>query len=267
MLNSENLLTTIKYFRDETRYINEGNGFKLCQNFENFIQFLYKKFDKNDNKKFNIYKTLGFIFLNEYLKIPDEEFRKLLFKKILENNDLIKNNSQLFKIIIENVIDTGTDMINNLESINDDESPFWKMINNTKNEFLDEVLQNIFEEKVVSFFDSINKLDNEDLKELFPQYLMDNFNKKYINETGVILDNSFDIFKQVTEFLDNIKDKENQINNGDKNIHLAKLYSIVYIKYYLYKLVYIIKELKKDIKHRESMKDIINYIKNLSGGF
>ena len=267
MLNAENLLSTIKYFRDETRYINEGNGFKLCQNFENFIQFLYKKFDKNDNKKFNIDKTLGFVFLNEYLKITDESFRKLLFKKILENNDLIKNNSQLFKIIIENVIDTGAEMINNLESINDDDSPFWKMINNTKNDILDEVLQNIFEEKVVSFFDSINKLDNEVLNELYPQYFKDNCNKKYENETGVILDHSFDIFKQVTEFLDKIKDTKNQINNEEKNVHLAELYAIVYIKYYLYKLVYIIKEHKKDINNREAMKNIINHIKSLSNGF
>ena len=267
MLNAENLLSTIKYFRDETRYINEGNGFKLCQNFENFIKFLFQKFDKNENKKFNIYKTLGFIFLNEYLKITDEDFRKLLFKKILENNDLIKNSSQLFKIIVENVIDIGQEMVNNLESIIDDDSPYWKMINNTKSDFLDEVLQNIFEEKVLSFFDSIHKLDNEVLDQLYPQYLKDNFNKKYINETGIILDNSFDIFKQVMQFLEQNKENENKNELEDKNIHLAKLYSIVYIKYYLYKLVFIIKEKKNDIKNRDAMKNIFNFIKGLSSGF
>ena len=266
-LNFENMVFIIRFFKNETKYNNNDDGYNLCSNFDIFCQILLKKFEKNENKKFNIYKTLGFIFLNEYLKITNKDFRILLFEKILEKNELIINSSQLFKIILENVVDIrGTEMIDNLKNIKEDKSPLWKMMNNTQNEFLDEVLLNIFEEKIVSFFDSINKLDNDDLKELYPQYYKDNNNAKIKNETGIIFDNSFDIFKQVAQFLDAIIDLDNQINNNNENTHLAKLYSIVYIKYYLYKVVYIIMEKKKEIKNRDKVKEIMQFIKDLSIG-
>ena len=268
MLNIDNLIETINYFKNETRYINENNSFKLCQNFEIFSQNLLKKFEKNENKKFNMYKTLSFIFLNEYMKISDENFRKLLFEKILENNSLIKYSSQLIKVIVENVVDiTVSDMENNLNSIKEDESPLWKMFNNANNEFLDEVLLNIFEEKIIAFFDSIDKLDKETLEELYPQYFEDNKNKNINNETGIILDYSFTIFQQVTQYLEQLINLEKELNDNELNYHLAKLYSIVYIKYYLYKLVYTIKEKKAQINNRDKMKEIFYYIKNLSTSF
>ena len=104
MLNMENLKEILKYFKDETRYINENDGKKLCENFENFYKF-FTKFEESQNKKFDMYKTLNFICLNEYLKIINEDFRQLLFNKILEKNEMIKNSSQLVKILIENVTD------------------------------------------------------------------------------------------------------------------------------------------------------------------
>ena len=215
-----------------------------------------------------MYKTFSFIFLNEYLKITNEKFRKLLFQKILEKNELIINSSQLFKLIIENVIDINpSDMENNLELIKEKKLPLFKMLNDSKNEVLDEVLFNIFEEKIISFFDSIPKCNNEDLEDIYPQYIKDNKNSKIRNETGIIFDNSFNIFKQVAEFLDEIKDSEKLINDKNENIHLAKLYSIVYVKYYLYKLVVILKEHKKEIKNITKMKEIFNFIKKLSIGF
>ena len=266
-LNIDNLKSTIKYFKDETRYNNENDGYKLCLNFDVFFQILFKKFEKSENKQFNMYKTFGFIFLNEYLKITDPDFRRLLFEKILEKNEMIINSSQLFKILVENVVDINpTEMKSNLESILEEESPLWKMINNTQNNILDEIIINIFEEKIVSFFDSIHKFKNDELKQLYPQYSKDNNNSKFRNETGIILDNSFDIFKEVTEYLDKIKDLENQINDNNQNTHLAKLYSIVYTKYYLYKVIYMIREHKSEIKNRDQVKEIMNFIKTLSTG-
>ena len=268
LLNIENIKSTIKYFKEETRYNNEEDGYKLCKSFDEFCEFLFKKFENAENKRFDMYKTFSFIFLNEYLKITNEKFRKLLFTKILEKNELIINSSQLFKLIIENVIDINpSDMENNLELIKEKKLPLFKMLNDSKNEVLDEVLFNIFEEKVISFFDSIPKCNNEDLEDVYPQYIKDNKNSKIRNETGIIFDNSFNIFKQVAEFLDEIKDSEKLINDKNENIHLAKLYSIVYAKYYLYKLVVILKEHKKEIKNITKMKEIFNFIKKLSIGF
>ena len=268
LLNIENIKSTIKYFKEETRYNNEEDGYKLCKSFDDFCEFLFKKFENSENKRFDMYKTFSFIFFNEYLKITNEKFRILLFQKILEKNELIINSSQLFKLIIENVIDINpSDMENNLELIKEKKLPLFKMLNDSKNEVLDEVLFNIFEEKVISFFDSIPKCSNEDLEDIYPQYIKDNKNNKIRNETGIIFDNSFNIFKQVAEFLDEIKDSEKLINDKNENIHLDKLYSIVYVKYYLYKLVVILKEHKKEIKNITKIKDIFNFIKKLSIGF
>ena len=268
MLSIENIKNTLKYFKDETRYNNEGDKNKLCENFEGFCKFIMEKLENIENKKINLHKTLSSIFLNKYLKINDTDFRELLFKKILEKNELIINTSQLFNLIIENVVDIrASEMINNLDLIKEEESPIWKMVNNTENYILDEVLFNIIEGKVITFFDSIHELNQENLKELYPQYYKDNKNSKTRNETGIIFDNSFTIFKQVVEFLDEIKDEEKQLNEDNENIHLAKLYSLVYTKYYLYKLVYILKEHKKEIKNKEKIKEIMDFIKNLSNGF
>ena len=261
MLNIENLIIVIKYFKKETRYNNEGDGYKLCQNFKEFCEFLLSIFEKSENKKFNMYKTMSNIFLNEYLKIVDKDFRNLLFEKILEKNELIKNSSQLFKILVENVVYINADdMKYNLDSILKNETSIWKIINNTKNEFLDEIFMNIFEEKIVSFFDSIPKFEEDTLKELYPQFYDDNKKKEIMNITGIIFDHSFDIFKEVIEFLDKNKNLDNQNNIDEENRHLGQLYSIVYIKYYLYQLVYIIKVHKSAINNRDKLKNIMNFI-------
>ena len=116
----------------------------------------------------------------------------------------------------------------NLDSILKNETSIWKIINNTKNEFLDEIFMNIFEEKIISFFDSIPKFEEDTLKELYPQFYDDNKKKEIMNITGIIFDHSFDIFKEVIEFLDKNKNLDNQNNIDEENRHLGQLYSIVY---------------------------------------
>ena len=267
MLNIENFKYIMKYFKDETKYINEKNSKKLCENFEIFYEFLMK-FEKNQNKNFDFYKTLSFIFLNEYLKINDNDFRELLFKKILPKNEMIKNSSQLIKILVENVIHINVnEMKNNLKNILDGNYPLWKKINNEKKIFLDEVIMNIFEEKIVSFFDSIPNIESSMLQTFYRQYYEDNSeeNKIYKNKASIIFDYSFDIFKETCKFLEDYKNKDN--NDKNQNIHLAKLYSVVYVKYYLYNLVKIIKEQKSEIKNKKKIIEIFNFIKSLSDDF
>ena len=126
---------------------------------------------------------------------------------------------------------------------------------------------NIFEEKIVSFFDSISNLEQSILTKLYPQYYEDNNLKNNNNKSkiGIIFDYSFDIFKDICKFLEeNINTDKNKNN---KNLKLAKLYSLVYIKYYLYNLVYIIKEHKSEIKNIEKIKEIFDVIKNTSSEF
>ena len=67
---------------------------------------------------------------------------------------LIKNSSQIIKIIIENTnIDIEPDsMTENINSIKEEDSPLFIKLNNTKNEFLVEIIMDIFERKIMKYF-------------------------------------------------------------------------------------------------------------------
>ena len=156
------------------------------------------------------------------------------------------------KIILENYIDNNPlEMVNNFNLLKEDNNAILKKINNTKNVYLDKVLMNIFEGKINVYFESIINLDLDSQKEYYNKYFKDNINSKEKNETGIVFDNSLEIFKQTIEFLDLIS-SQNETNKNEENIHLCKLYSIVYIKIYLNKLIYFVKENRKYYLYYES---------------
>ena len=253
----------IKYFGEETQYNILGNSKKLCELLRSFYKFLVSNF--KDNKKFNYYKVLGFLFLNEFIKISFKDFRKELLKIILEDNYLIKNCSQIFKIIVENAIENSPqEMINNLSSIKEENDPLFRKVNNARNLFLDEIILNIFEGKISSFFEQIPELNKNELKELYPKYLSDNQNTKIKNLTGIVFNNSLKIFKQLINLLDDLSTKKDDEKiNKDENIHLSKLYAIAYVKMYLSKVVYFIKEKNKEMGSPKEIMGIIQKIKNM----
>ena len=249
--NLENIKKIIKYFGLQTKYNNEEKKRALCDNFNDFYNFLVDSLGK-ENKNFNFYKVLNFVLFNEYMKISFDNFRELLLQKILDNNDFIKNSSQIIKFILENVIVSNPyEFENNLEYLRDEESVIFKKLNNTENSFLDEVIMNIFENKIFVYFESIKNFEN---KELFPKFFQ---SKDKINETGIVFDISFEVFKKTIEFLDSFSLKKTGENG---NIHLCKLYSIVYIKKYLSEVVYFIKEKYNELG---SVKEIINVIQKI----
>ena len=229
------------YFRKQFIYNNLQFQRKLCDNFKDFYRFLVEKLSKLNNNNFNFYKVLSFIFLNEYIKIRYESFRELLIEKILENNDFIKNSSQIFKIILENLIDVfPSSMINNFYNIKEEKSKLFKKINNAKNPFLDEVIMNIIEGKISIYFEYIPSLDSKTKEKLYPKYNNDS-KSRIKSKAGIVFDNSLEIFKQTINFLDSIS-ISSSIDEDKNNIHILKLYSIVYVKMYLSKTIYFIKE-------------------------
>ena len=259
----KNIKKVIQFFAIETACNNEKRQKKLIENFNKFYLFLIDIFGKdNKNNNFNFYKLLGSLFLNEYIKITFPSFREFLLEKILENNKLINNNSEIIKIILENTIDVSPlEMSNNLDLIKEENSHLFQKINNFKSKFLDEVIMNILEGKITVYFESIKDLQLEQKKENYIKYYKDNKNNKIENETGIIFDLSLEIFKQTIKFLDSISDS-NDNNKTKENIHLCKLYSIVYIKMYLSKLVYFIKEKLNQLGNINEIMLIIQGIKN-----
>ena len=261
MANVENLKKVIKYFGEETKYNNEKNSKKLCSNLKEFYEFLVEKL--GNNKKYNLYKTLSFIFLNEYIKITFDDFREELLNRILEKKEFIKHSSQVIKIILENVIDPSPqEMANNLNNIKNEEAKTIRKINNTQDEFLDEVILNIYEGKISIYFEQIPELekdDKESLDDLYPKYSKDNAKQKG-NLTGIVFDNSLEIFKDMLKLLDDLSTKKDDKNiNLKENIHLCKLFAIAYVKMYLSKVVFFIKEQFKEMGN--NCKEIINAIK------
>ena len=261
IVNIENVKEIIKYFGNETQLNNEKKENELCTNLNRFYKFLISTFEKNKN--FNYYKVLSFLFLNEYIKITFNKFREELFAKILENNDFIKNSSQLFKIILENVIENNPQTMKyNLDNIKTNKSPMLRTINNTKNSFLDEVIMNIFEGKISVYFEQIPNLDEKSMKSLYKKYYLDQ-KVKITNQTGIVFDNSLHIFQKLIQFLDDLSNKnDDKETNKIKNIHLCKLYSIAFVKMYLSKVVYFIKEKNKELGSCKEIMNIIQAIKN-----
>ena len=243
--NVDNIKTIIQYFGQETAYINQKNEKELCNNLNSFYKFLCSSLGKMpSNNVFSFYKILSSIFLNEYIKITFDKFRELELELILKNNDFIKNSSQLIKIIIENTYDSNPEsMEDNLNNIKKEKSEIFRKLNNTQNVFLDEVIMNIFEAKIMVYFESILK----DCK------------KKNKNETEIIFNDSLKIFKNTIEFLDS------SLKTGQKeneNSHLCKLYSIVYVKMYLSKLVFFINQKNGKIGNINKILEVFKDIKN-----
>jgi hypothetical protein len=178
----------------------------------------------------------------------------------LEENDLIKNSSQIIKIIIENSgVDSEPDsMIENINSIKHEESPMFKKLNKTKNAFLEEIIMDIFERKILKYYELIPELDKLKLNQYFITYFEQN--KKEKNKTGIIFDKTLDMFKEAVDILTSISN--NEINNeNENNMNLVKLYSIVYVKIYLYHLTdFII----NNFKQMKDLNKIIDYINNIS---
>ena len=254
----ENIKKIIQYFSAGTACNNEKRQNKLCENLNNFYDFLVEKLGKvKKNDKFNFYKVISFIFLNEFIKITYNKFRELLFEKILINNDIIINSSQLIKIIIENVINVSpNEMENNLDLIKEEENEIFKKLNNANNIFLDEIIMNIFECKIYVYFEKIKTLNSKTIEKYY------NKNKTIKNETGIIFDTPLTIFKQLINFLEDYISDSKYNDKKEQNIHLCKLYSIVYVKMYLNKLVVFLNESLEKIGSIKQIIEIIENIKN-----
>ena len=209
LINLNSINNIFKYF--EIVNENNNNTSKLCNNLKNLYKFLITKIE---NKNIYFYKVLSYIFICEYNKIQINEFRELIIEIILENNFCIQYSSSIFKNIIDNIIDINPkEMINNIEKIKDEKSLIFKKINNMKNAFLDEIIMNIFEGKIMIYFESIQDLNNNIIEELYPKYFKYNQNLEIKTEKGIIFDTSLKIFEKIIKYLD----EKSTIDNIDKN--------------------------------------------------
>ena len=156
---------------------------------------------------------------------------------ILNNPKLISKSYKFISIILNGLIDNNVESIyDNLETLQKNQKLYIDSICKVNNDSLNEIIINIFEKKLNSYFDSIPKLKEEKLKKYFPifyEYLK-NHEKKNISCT--LLDKSLELFNQCLNFLEKIykNNKKETINNE----LICKLYCISFVKMYLSKCIY-----------------------------
>ena len=244
----ENITKLIKYFSDEIILINNEQEDELI---DNFIKLYNDLNNKIGNDK-SFYQIMPIIFKNEYDKIQFDSFRNQILNIILKNNEFIINNYRIFKFIIQIGNDLN-EMEEYLEYIQESYSILINTINEYgNNEFLEQIIINIFENKILAFFNNIPNLDfnNEDIRNKFERYSED---RKEIN---ILHDLPQTIFKKCLQILEVIYEKDDSQEIINENI--CKLYVISYIKIYLNKLIYLIYYKDKEIN---DIQDIINIIK------
>ena len=242
----ENISKLLNFFNNETILINSKKEDELIQNFQNFYKFLEKLIGKDKS----FIEIMSTIFKNEYLKIYYKSFRNKLIEIILSKDEFIIKNNQIIKFIID-IGKNPDEMSNNLNELENDQ--LMEIFNKCQKESLEEAIINIFEYKILLYFEGIPKLDFKvkENQEYFPRYYKSN--KEEEKKTFVIYDLSLNIFKDCLLKLDEIYQKKNDI----KNDNICKLFSISYIKIYLSKLVYFLIFKKQEFKEADEIMKII----------
>ena len=227
--------------------LKENDILDIYDNIKNLYDFLKKIIGKHRNFS----KIFNDILHGEYIRITDEKFRKLILKLIIDNEDIIKDSTKIFIIFFNDV--TG---INDLESIEkgDEEinkyNMYFEIVEEGLNKKgvakirLEQILLNLFESYFLNFFEEIPNLENDILQIHFNQYYESKANFRTKNEL-IMLDFSLKIFRNKILnleriFYQKILDKSDTENNKINYPNILKLYSIAYIKIYLYKAIHFI---------------------------
>ena len=211
-------------------YFSKGinDNIELSQSFDEFCKNLEEILGKEDS----YFKLISIIFKNEFIKnMNNKEFIQKITEIITSNNEYIYNNFKLFKIILNFDI-APSKMRENLNKILEDEKLLNIINTNCHKEFLEQSIFNIYDYLFMLYFTKTftnltdtKKAPMREDKEMFKELI------ETKNETKIVFELSFDIFKDCIIFLDKKSDK------NEKNYNLAKLYSISYIKAYLNQLV------------------------------
>ena len=172
---------------------------------------------------------------------------------MLDNNYLNKKIYLIIKKKIEEVLSYEPEEIeDNFEKFNDLNSSLLNEINKDNIIFIEELILEICENKFLLFFNRIKELNPKTKEKLFPKFFHDSNNNNLI-----VFDLSFQLYEQIIKFLDEIS-----FGIEDEKINFGKLYSIAYLKLYLYKVVGFT---KNDLNKVDEFKEIfqkVNYIKN-----
>jgi len=230
----------VKYFSKETELINNKKENESINKLKKNSDKLYKNLSKHIGENKNFPKLMNIIFINEFKKIDDMEFRKELMNSWISNDKFIYNSSNLIELILGNRLENDSNKFHeNLDKIQ--ECELIKFLNdNCKKDILEEMLINCFEFHINLYFKEIAK------KKDFKNFLSCNI---YLAQWKIKREILFNYL--IKEEVDDDDDDErvpfqifsdsiDELNHKNiKNFEICKLYLISFIKMYLNITVYL----------------------------
>ena len=251
--NNEILLEILKLLSDQAKYTNiillENSKYQdLCNNIQKLYDFLYENIGDTDNFS----ELMLNICANEIKKIENEQYRLKLTELVLKNPKIIAKSYPFMSIILNGIIDNSPDSIlENLDKIKKCNKLYIDSINKSESDVLNEIILSILENQFNSYFESIPRLEKDELEQYFHNYFEYNRDHNKENPTFIMLDTSLELFRSCLNFLEGIFNDEQDKNNLERknNELICKLYCISYIKMYLFKCINFIHYNNQDFIH------------------
>ena len=234
----ECFIEIFKYFINEAKLINEKDNYNLKNNFD----ILFKTLQKYIGNDKNFSRVMNIIFINEFKKSDDKDFRIELMNILLKNKELVYGCSYLIELILGDYLKYDLvkfkDNIKNLQNCD-----LIEFLNEKckENEILKEMLINCFEFHINLYFNEIEKkFEKKD-------DIINYFIPKANNEE------EFTAFYNFEESINKLKEERIE------DFPICKLYLISFIKMYLNKVAYYYME-----NNQLSITEIIEIIKGIN---
>ena len=205
-----------------------------------YITQLYQTLNANLGDTEIFKEIIMCIFVYELKKTKNDNYKLTLTDIIINNNGLIVCSYPFMDILFEFISSIPTYIGENLRKIQESQIPWLELINNSNNEILNQILLRIFENKINIYFEAIPNVTNaDDQNKYFKKYFdYKNNNNNEINPTFILSDKSLELFKDCINVIVNIYNDRKEGKKIIKNELLCQIYSIAYIKIYLFKFVF-----------------------------
>ena len=223
---SESRITDLNLaFMELNKYIINQLNRNDSDNYENDNE------DKNDDY---YYELLSSFYLKELTRLPDINYRANILEQILINDKVIKKSLKSFKLLIKDILQPEVDKFKNiLSNLTIKSDNILQMFEKKECTALSDTLFYLFEKNTFMYFEKAELIDEKRKSEKFKTFY-DNKNPIYI-----ILDEPLSIFEDCIKYLEGIIKKP---DTKSKNKKMKKLFSLAYIRVYIYKFIHILDE-------------------------
>ena len=201
-------------------------------------EFVYDSKDGEDDiNKDKINDLLSNFYLKEYKRLNDINYRVTILEEVLNNDEVIKNSMEMFKLIFKNILQPEIDKFEKiLDKFDKQDDNIYKMIEQKDSIILEDTLLYLFEKHIFIYFEKAELLDDKIIKKnKFPTYLRTGKSRDIISDKEPL-----ELFSKCLDYLQNINNPNPKTQT--KNKKMKKIFCLAFIRVYIYKLIYTIKD-------------------------